>query len=146
MPCTKACRVQLPWHLLTLVFHVCGRVEQGGSATGAFQYVQENGIPDSTCQQYKAIDQDCTAENICRNCVPWGCVLRRFVVACAKLTCYVPGSCDDSTSSSNCFAVKDFTKYTIEEYGKVSTAPNMQIELFTRGPIACGVDAGPFES
>jgi len=49
-------------------------------------------------------------------------------------------------SSAECFAVKDFTKYTIEEYGKVSTAPNMQIELFTRGPIACGVDAGPFDA
>lgn len=92
----------------------------GGTATGAYQYVYENGIPDSTCQQYKAIDQDCTSENVCRNCNPWG--------------------------SSNCFAVTDYDKYQITEYGKVTTAPNMAAEIVARGPISCGVDAGPLES
>ena len=92
----------------------------GGTATGAFQFVQEHTIPDSTCQQYKAVDQECTPENICRNCNPWG--------------------------SSNCFAVTEYPWYNITEYGKVTTAPHMAAEIVARGPIACGIDAGPLET
>jgi hypothetical protein len=40
----------------------------GGSATGAFQFVQENGVPQDTCLQYQADDFDCTPINTCRNC------------------------------------------------------------------------------
>jgi len=40
----------------------------GGFASGAFQFAQEKGIPLDTCQQYKAEDDSCTAENTCRNC------------------------------------------------------------------------------
>lgn len=90
----------------------------GGTATGAFQYVKDNGIPDDTCQQYKAVDDECSAENICRNCSPWG--------------------------ESNCFA-QNHTTYHIEEYGTVVGAVNMQKEIYARGPIACGIDAGPLE-
>ena len=40
----------------------------------------------------------------------------------------------------------NYDKYTITEYGKVTTAPNMASEIVARGPIACGVDAGPLET
>jgi len=70
--------------------------------------------------QYKAVDQECTPENICRNCNPWG--------------------------SSNCFAVTEYPWYNITEYGKVTTAPHMAAEIVARGPIACGIDAGPLET
>jgi cathepsin X len=92
----------------------------GGSASGAYEFIYNNGIPDDTCQQYKAVDQDCTAENTCRNCVPWG--------------------------ESNCFAVTDYTKYEIEQYGSVAGEEKMMAEIYQRGPIACGVDAGPLQN
>ena len=93
----------------------------GGSASGAYQYVQENGIPDDTCQTYAAVDNDCTAENVCRNCNPWG--------------------------ASNCFAVPkaNYTNYQITEYGQVNGEQKMMAEIYARGPIACGVDADPME-
>ena len=93
----------------------------GGTATGAFQYVKDNGIPDDTCQQYKAVDDQCSDENVCRNCNPWG--------------------------ESNCFAVpkSNYTNYQITEYGTVQGEKKMMAEIYARGPIACGVDAGPLE-
>lgn len=72
---------------------------QGGTATGAYQFVQEQTIPDDTCQQYKAVDDECSAENTCRNCKPWG--------------------------EANCFAVTDYRNYTVTEYGRVSSPDKM---------------------
>ena len=43
---------------------------KGGDDGGAYQYVYEYGIPSDTCQQYKADDDVCTPENVCRNCKP----------------------------------------------------------------------------
>jgi len=40
----------------------------GGSATGAFQFARDKGIPLDTCLQYEAHDFACTAENTCRDC------------------------------------------------------------------------------
>lgn len=36
----------------------------GGMDTGAYQYVQDNGIPDDTCQLYEAVDNSCSAINV----------------------------------------------------------------------------------
>jgi len=91
----------------------------GGSATGAFQFVQQlGGIPDDTCQQYEAVDNTCSAINTCRNCNP----------------------------STGCFAMDKYPVYKIEQYGSVSGEANIMAEVFARGPIATGVDAGPLET
>merc|ERR1712093_194659 len=41
---------------------------EGGDPMPAYGWVQKHGIPDLTCQQYKAHDDKCTAETTCRNC------------------------------------------------------------------------------
>ena len=89
----------------------------------------------------QATDGNCTAENVCRNCVPWG--------------------------PENCTAVETYPVYHIEQYGVVSEGSsgwrrfncvegfncvfvgvlitqvigeeNMKAEIYARGPIACGV-------
>ena len=93
----------------------------GGSATGAYQYVKDKGIPDDTCQVYQATDLPCTQEHTCLNC-------------------------QGPPGQGYCFAQKNYKLYHIDEFGSVDGVDNMKKELYVRGPIACGVDATPIEN
>eukprot|EP00472_Partenskyella_glossopodia_P007168 CAMPEP_0197524978 /NCGR_PEP_ID=MMETSP1318-20131121/10538_1 /TAXON_ID=552666 /ORGANISM="Partenskyella glossopodia, Strain RCC365" /LENGTH=333 /DNA_ID=CAMNT_0043078105 /DNA_START=66 /DNA_END=1067 /DNA_ORIENTATION=+ len=102
----------------------------GGSATGAFQFVKEAGhVPYDTCNPYLAcsddskegmcghVDTECKAENICKTC---------------------------STFMSHggvCNPIEYYPNASIAEYGTVAGEDKMMAEIFTRGPIACGIDA-----
>jgi len=90
----------------------------GGSAYGSYEWVYKNGVPDVTCQQYKAEDDRCTAMNICRNCSP----------------------------SGGCVPVKVFEKFEIDQYGHVDGEDKIKAEIFARGPVACGIDATQIEN
>ena len=92
----------------------------GGWDAGAYQWVYENGVPSDTCQQYKARDDECTAENVCRNC-------------------------DPPAGTGKCWATKKFARHYITEYGKVSGEREMMREIYLRGPISCAIDADPIE-
>lgn len=93
----------------------------GGNPNGVYAWVHLNGVPEDTCQQYKAIDDYCEPLNICRNCVP------------------PPGE------KRNCSPVQNYTRHWVEEYGQVSGEEAMMEEL-TRGPIACVIDAVPVDN
>ncbi len=43
---------------------------EGGDPTAAYSWILANGIPDDTCTNYLAKDEECVADNICRNCAP----------------------------------------------------------------------------
>lgn len=88
----------------------------GGSASGAYQFVKKNGIPEMTCQQYKAVDQECTPKNTCRNC-----------------------------HGSTCEAVEKYPTLGIAEYGPVEGERMIKAEIAARGPVACGIDATQIE-
>lgn len=90
----------------------------GGDDIGVYQFFNQVGIPDVTCQQYKAVDQDCTPINVCRTCSP----------------------------TAGCSAVTNYTKYYVSEYSSISGEQAMMAEIFARGPISCGVDASPIET
>jgi cathepsin X len=105
----------------------------GGSATGAYQFIQFHGyIPYDTCQPYLAcssdsqegicphVDTTCTAENICRSCS-------------------LPGS-----KNATCEAVTTFPNATLAEYGSYRYQVfETRAEIFLRGPVKASVDAGP---
>jgi len=105
---------------------------EGGSCFGGepiivYKAAHDVGLVDVTCQQYTAENgpevTDCSKPNIevCRNCgFP------------------IPNS---ATDKSNCWAVQDFPRYYASQYGPVSGADNMKKEIWTRGPIACSMDA-----
>ncbi len=40
----------------------------GGDANAANAWIYKNGIPDVTCQQYRAINMECSDINMCMNC------------------------------------------------------------------------------
>lgn len=96
----------------------------GGSAPGAMRYIERNGIPDETCQAYQATNTPHpghTELNICENCVPGN-----------TTATFTPGVCSQQ---------RNFTRYTVTQYGGVKGVDNMKAELYARGPISCGVDA-----
>jgi len=79
----------------------------------AYEYVSKSGIPDETCMVYEATQHDCSAANICRNC----------------------------ERGKGCFAVTQYKKYTIAQFGAVKGEKDMMAEVYARGPIACGIAA-----
>jgi len=98
---------------------------EGGNPESVYEFLEQTGVPDMTCQQYDAADhkpvEDCSKPglNICRDC-SWPPP--------------PPGQ------QGNCRVVNNFTRYYASEYGQVSGAENMKKELYKRGPIACTID------
>ena len=83
---------------------------QGGWPDGVYEWAYKEGIPDTTCQNYVAQTLDCTPEHLCANC-----------------------------DTNGCWAVTEFKRYKVSEYGSVSGVEKMKAEIAARGPISCGV-------
>jgi len=92
----------------------------GGSATGAYQFAMEKGIPQDTCLLYQADDFECSDINTCRNCKG------------------PPGQ-------GTCWAQTNYTRYWVDQYNDVSGVNNIMAEIATRGPVAAGIDATVLE-
>ena len=93
----------------------------GGSATGTYEWIYSKakkdptqGLAFETCQLYQADDFSCTDINICRTC--WG-------------------------FDESCEAVTTYPNATISAYGIVQGEDDMMKEIYSNGPIACGIDA-----
>ncbi|XP_024376810.1 uncharacterized protein [Physcomitrium patens] len=89
----------------------------GGDPLGVFKFMHEHGLPEETCQLYRARDDECTPINVCRNCVP------------------------PVGNIESCTAISDYPIHFVGEYGKVSGELNMMAEIYERGPIACSIDS-----
>jgi len=105
----------------------------GGSVDGPYQWIHKlsstgTGISYFTSQPYlacssesregfcKSIDTTCKPENVARTCGTFG---------------------------KPCVGLDQYPNATISDYGSISGKSAMMKEIFTRGPIACGIDANP---
>lgn len=86
---------------------------QGGDDIPVYAYAHTTGIPDETCNNYQAKNQQCDAFDQCGTCNPDG----------------------------TCPVVKTYQKFSVGDYGPVSGAAAMQAEILARGPISCGIQA-----
>jgi len=86
----------------------------GGDDIPVYAYAHKTGIPDETCNNYQAINQDCTTMNQCYTCDP----------------------------SGTCTPISNYTRYKVGDYGSLSSnVDQIKAEVYARGPISCGIDA-----
>jgi cathepsin X len=106
----------------------------GGSAVGAYQFVKEQGfIPYDTCMPYLACSEE-SKEGFCAS-VDTTCPRNGFNT-CRTCSTFL-------ANGGECEALSTFPNATIAEYGQVTGADKMAAEIYARGPIACGINAGP---
>eukprot|EP00591_Stephanopyxis_turris_P007376 CAMPEP_0195507802 /NCGR_PEP_ID=MMETSP0794_2-20130614/1171_1 /TAXON_ID=515487 /ORGANISM="Stephanopyxis turris, Strain CCMP 815" /LENGTH=332 /DNA_ID=CAMNT_0040634597 /DNA_START=74 /DNA_END=1072 /DNA_ORIENTATION=+ len=112
--------------------HIAGSCH-GGSASGAYHFIKKKGfIPFDTCQPYIACSHE-SKEGFCEH----------VDTTCTKLnTCR---TCNTFTENGGkCTEIDYFPNVTIAEYGNINfDADKIKAEIYTRGPVAAGINAEP---
>lgn len=96
----------------------------GGNPAGVYRYAYSTGIPDSSCMNYVAKNLDtrqCDPIDVCRDCQS-------------------PVPAEDETLEENCWAVTNYKRYFVSDHYSFKGADKMKAELYTYGPISCGMD------
>jgi len=104
---------------------------------GAYQWIHKisketgTGISYETANPYIACSSD-SKEGFCKS-VDTKCKPLNVARTC--------GSFDKEGGS--CTGLSNYPNVTVAEYGSISGKDAMMKEIYERGPIACGIDAGP---
>jgi len=99
--------------------HGYGNGCHGGESSDIFEFMRILGLPDEGCYNYLAEEQGCpsSGEGYCINCMMFG----------------------GNTSDYKCWAVEEYVKYHVAEYGYVSGEASIMSEVLARGPVTCGL-------
>jgi cathepsin X len=100
----------------------CGRNTagscNGGTSSGMFQYMHTKGLPIESCAPYEASHGECSPERRC-------------------------GDCSGPFGHGSCWAIKDYTRVFVEEFGSTEGVDNIKAEIYARGPVSAGINALP---
>jgi len=116
----------------------CGNVGSchGGSVDGPYQWLQGiskstgTGISYETSNPYMACSSE-SDQGLCPG-GKWDCTAINIARTCSTFP-----------PQGTCTGLSHYPNVTISEYGSISGADAMQKEIMERGPISCGIDAGP---
>ena len=116
----------------------CGNVGSchGGSVDGPYQWLHQisqatgTGISYETSNPYVACSSEST-EGLC-TAGKWDCTAENIARTCSTFP-----------PQGKCLGLSKYPNATISEYGSISGQDAMQKEIMARGPISCGIDAGP---
>jgi cathepsin X len=107
----------------------------GGSVDGPYQKLAEmsksgTGIAYETSNPYMACSSE-SKEGFC-GAADWTCNAMN-----------VARTCSTFPPEGKCVGLSSYPNVTISEFGSISGADAMAKEIHERGPISCGIDAGP---
>jgi len=108
----------------------------GGDHLQAYEWMHRNGyIAYDSGNPYMACSSDSKAGLCSSNAEKWMCPSSNMNIA---------RTCDTFPEyNGKCVGLKFFPNATVSEYGHITGADAMKKEIWTRGPIACGVSADP---
>ena len=116
----------------------CGNVGScsGGSIDGPYQWMMEisktgAGVAYETSNPYIACTSD-SSEGFCKH-VDTTCKAINVARTCGSF----------SQEGGTCTGLSSYPNATISDYGSISGKDAMMKEIIARGPISCGIDAGP---
>jgi len=123
---------------------------QGGRIDGVLSYLLESGLPDETCQNYKAKNGKCDPHGVCEKCVSTD---KYPSINKHHKKRHSHGHKLEITD--DCVAVKDYRLYYISDYGDINNAVDRDLlpmrrvtsvqkimaEIYARGPVACTIFA-----
>ena len=116
----------------------------GGSALGVYSWIASitnatgSGLTYDTCSPYMACSSEST-EGFCGalgSAGAWDCHAQNVCRTCSTF----------SDMGGACVEVDSYPNVTVKDFGSVQGADDMAKEIYTRGPIACGVDAEPLHN
>lgn len=109
----------------------------GGSIGGPYQWMYDlgtstgMGISYETSMPYMACSYEST-EGLCPS-GDWTCTPFNTARTCSTFT----------ASGGDCVEITPYPNIMINDYGSINGQAAMKQEIFSRGPIACGIDAEP---
>jgi len=91
----------------------------GGESSDIYEFMRQFGLPEEGCYNYIAEEAGCpdSGEGYCINCMMFG----------------------GDTTNYKCWAVDQYVKYYVKDYGYVAGEKKMMNEIYARGPITCGL-------
>ena len=107
----------------------------GGSIDGPYQWIAQitqetgSGISYETAQPYLACSSD-SSEGFCPQ-IDTTCTPINVARTCGSF----------SAEGGPCVGLSSYPNATVSDYGSISGQDAMMKEIYSRGPIACGVDA-----
>jgi len=82
----------------------------GGTPGFVFEHGKIHGLVEEGCNNYKAVNEVCDPYHRCGTCWP-----------------------------GNCYAIQNYTRFYVKEYGPLSGREAMMAEIHNRGPIVCTI-------
>ena len=107
----------------------------GGSATGAYDFIQTRGyIPYDTCQPYIACSSD-SNEGFCPH----------VDTSCSPMN--ICKTCTNPDRGGNCVAIREFPNATVQEYGTYHNhLHGIMAEIYARGPVKASINGRAIEN